>query len=185
MKATLPQATLSASISVLLSTPAVFAQSPDLIPTPDSLSVLYKAKTESDSIFDSRFQQIFENRQSINELIKLYQLYEIIEEMRDGYQAEFGSSPESGHEHQYLVYGHWFVLFACKLLQVKSQEGQLPTGDDARALVEEAIRRVASACSQQKAVAHYQMFRSPRTKERILGEISAKQIDFFDLLAVS
>lgn len=144
-----------------------------------------KAKTESDSIFDSRFHQIFDNRQSIDELIRLYQLYEIIEEMRDGYQAEFGSSPESGHEHQYLVYGHWFVLFACKLLHVKSQETQLPTGDDARALVEEAIRRVAAACSQQKAVAHYQMFRSPRTKERILGEISAKQTDFFDLLAVS
>lgn len=144
-----------------------------------------KAKTESDSIFDSRFHQIFDNRQSIDEMIRLCQLYEIIEEMRDGYQAEFGSSPESGHEHQYLVYGHWFVLFACKLLHVKSQETQLPTGDDARALVEEAIRRVAAACSQQKAVAHYQMFRSPRTKERILGEISAKQIDFFDLLAVS
>lgn len=144
-----------------------------------------KAKTESDSIFDSRFHQIFDNRQSIDELIRLYQLYEIIDEMRDGYQAEFASSPESGHEHQYLVYGHWFVLFACKLLHVKSQEQKLPTGDDARALVEEAIRRVAAACSQQKAVAHYQMFRSSRTKERILGEISAKQIDFFNLLAVS
>ncbi|MBL3562853.1 AIPR family protein [Rhodovulum sulfidophilum] len=144
-----------------------------------------KSKTESDSIFDSRFHQIFDNRQSIDELIRLYQLYEIIEEMRDGYQAEFGSSPESGHEHQYLVYGHWFVLFACKLLHVKSQKPELPTGDEARALVEEAIRRVAAACSQQKAVAHYQMFRSPRTRERILGEISAKQIDFFDLLAVS
>lgn len=144
-----------------------------------------KAKTESDSIFDTRFHQVFNNRQSIDELIRLYQIYGIIEEMRDRYQAEFGSAPESGHEHQYLVYGHWFVLFACKLLHVKSQEAHLPVGDEARSLVEEAIRRVAAACSQQKAVAHYQMFRSPRTKERILGEISAKQIDFFDLLAVS
>lgn len=144
-----------------------------------------KAKTESDSIFDSRFHHIFDNVQSIEELIRLYQLYEIIEKMRDGYQDEFASSPESGREHQYLVYGHWFILFACKLLHVKSEKPQLPTGDDARALVEEAIRRVATACGQQKAVAHYQMFRSPRTKERILGEISAKQVDFFDLLAIS
>lgn len=144
-----------------------------------------KAKTESDSIFDARFHQIFDNRHSIDGLISLYQLYEIIEEMRDRYQAEFGSSPESGHEHKYLIYGHWFVLFACKLLHVKSQKAQLPTGGDARALVEESIRRVAAACSQHKAVAHYQMFRSPRTKERILGEISAKQSNFFDLLAIS
>ncbi|WP_436640109.1 AIPR family protein [Microbaculum sp. FT89] len=144
-----------------------------------------KAKTESDSIFDSRFHQIFDNRQSVDELIRLYQIYEIIEKMRDRYQADFGASPETGHEHQYLVYGHWFVLFACKLLHVKTQAPQLPIGDDALALVEEAIRRVAAACRQQKAVAHYQLFRSPRTKERILGEISAKQFDFFDLLADS
>jgi hypothetical protein len=94
-------------------------------------------------------------------------------------------SAESGHEHQYLVYGHWFVLFACNLLHVKAQDVEIPVGDEAHALVEEAIRRVASACSQQKAVAHYQMFRSPRTKDRIIGEISAKQIDFFELLAGS
>ena len=144
-----------------------------------------KAKTESDSIFDSRFHQIFDNWKNIDELIKLHKLYEIIEEMRDAYQTEFAVSLESGHEHQYLIYGHWFVLFACKLLFVKEQKTTIPTGDEARALVEEAIRRVAAACSQQKAVAHYQMFRSPRTKERIIGEISAKQADFFELLAVS
>lgn len=144
-----------------------------------------KAKAESDSIFDSRFHHIFSNRHSVEELIKLFEIYRIIENLRDRYQAEYASFPESGHEHQYLVYGHWFVLFACKLLHVKSQEAGLPVGEEAEKLVEEAIRRVAAACSQHKAVAHYQMFRSPRTKERILGEISAKQADFFDLLAVS
>jgi len=144
-----------------------------------------KAKTESDSIFDSRFHHIFSNRHSVEELIKLFEIYRIIENLRDRYQAEYASFPESGHEHQYLVYGHWFVLFAVKLLHVKSQEAGLPVGEEAEKLVEEAIRRVAAACSQHKAVAHYQMFRSPRTKERILGEISAKQADFFDLLAVS
>jgi hypothetical protein len=59
---------------------------------------------------------------------------------------------------------------------------QLPTGKDAEALVEEAIKIVALACSQHKAVAHYQMFRSPRTKDKILAEIVGKQMDLFDLL---
>ncbi len=142
-----------------------------------------KAKTESDSIFDSRFDQIFHDKRNVDELVRIFEIYRIIERLRDTYQAEHGSSPESGHNHQYLVYGHWFVLFACKLLHVKSQKAELPIDEDAEQLVEEAIRQVAAACSQQKAVAHYQMFRSPRTKERILGEISAKQTDFFDLLA--
>jgi hypothetical protein len=144
-----------------------------------------RAKTESDSIFDSRFRPIFGDHHDVDELIKLYEIYKITDDLRDAYQREYGSSPESGHEHQYLVYGQWFILFACKLLHVKSKEQKLPEGDDARALVEEAIRRVAAACSQQKAVAHYQMFRSPKTKERILGEISGKQTDFFHLLASS
>jgi AIPR protein len=144
-----------------------------------------KAKTESDSIFDSRFEQIFHDKRNIDELIGLFEIYRIIERLRDSYQEEHGASPESGHNHQYLVYGHWFVLFACKLVHVKSQCANLPIGKAAEQLVEDAIGKVALACSQQKAVAHYQMFRSPRTKERILGEISAKQIDFFDMLANS
>lgn len=141
-----------------------------------------KAKTESDSIFDSRFNAIFGEWQDVDELISLHNLYSIIEELRDAYQSEYGEFPESGHVNQYLVYGHWFVLFACKLLHIKSRKEKIPTGAEARALVEDAIRCVASACSQNKAVAHYQMFRSPRTKEKLIGEISEKQIDFFDLL---
>jgi hypothetical protein len=144
-----------------------------------------KAKTESDSIFDSRFHQIFHDKWDVDNLIKIFELYRTIEKLRDSYEAQHGESPEGGNEHRYLVYGHWFVLFACKLLYVKSQKASLPTGTEAEELVEEAIRRVAAACGQTKAVAHYQMFRSPRTREKILGEISAKQTDFFELLALS
>ncbi|WP_424988235.1 AIPR family protein [Microbulbifer sp. S227A] len=146
-----------------------------------------KAKSESDSIFDTRFNHIFHERRDIKQLINLFELYRHIEDLRDRYISEHGTSPENGHEHQhqYLVYGHWFVLYACKLLLVKDQKQAIPCGDEKKELVEEAIRRVANACSQHKAVAHYQMFRSPRTKDKILGEISAAQIDFFDLLSVS
>lgn len=144
-----------------------------------------KAKTESDSIFDSRFHQVFNDRQNVDELVKLYELFRIIERLRDTYQAEYSASPESGHEHQYLVYGHWFVLYACKLLMVKRNIAGVPTGQEAEKIIEDAIHLIATACSQHKAVAHYQMFRSPRTKERILAELSAKQADFFELLVSS
>lgn len=144
-----------------------------------------KAKSESDSIFDSKFHQIFHDSLKVDHLVRLFELYRAIERLRDAYVSEYGSSPETDHEHRFLVYGHWFVLFTCKLLHVKSQEMQLPVGEDAIELIEEAIRRVANACGQSKAVAHYQMFRSPRTKEKILGEVSAKQTDFFELLAAS
>ncbi|WP_430444506.1 AIPR family protein [Sphingorhabdus contaminans] len=142
-----------------------------------------KARTESDSIFDSRFNQIFHDKWNIDKLVRIFELYRIIETLRDSYQTNHGESPESGTEHRYLVYGHWFVLFACKLLLVRETGKEIPFGQDAEELIEEAIRRVAAACGQTKAVAHYQMFRSPRTRDKILGEISAKQIDFFELFA--
>jgi hypothetical protein len=142
-----------------------------------------KAKTESDSIFGDRFEQIFHDKRDVDELVRLYELFQVIERLRDTYEVEHIGSLESGHEHQYLVYGYWFVLFSCSLLHIKSQKPTLPVGEDAEELVAEAIRRVATACSQNKAVAHYQMFRSSKTKERIYGEISAKQLNLFDLLA--
>lgn len=141
-----------------------------------------KAKSESDSIFDSRFDQIFNEGRDVDELIRLFELYRIIERLREGYISEYGSFPESGHQNQYLVYGHWFVLFTCNLLHLKSSKPQLPTGKDAEALVEEAIRIVALACGQHKAVAHYQMFRSPKTKTKIYAELTGKQLDLLDLL---
>lgn len=142
-----------------------------------------KAKSESDSIFDARFEQIFNEGRDVDELIRLFDLYRIIERMRETYVSEFGSFPESGHQSQYLVYGHWFVLFTCNILHLKSGKTQLPIGKDAERLVEDAIHVVAQACSQHKAVAHYQMFRSPKTKDKIYAELNGKQLDLLDLLA--
>jgi AIPR protein len=141
-----------------------------------------RAKSESDSIFDNRFETIFHDKQDVERLAKLFALYRIIENLRDKYYSENSENVESGHPHQYLVYGHWFILFACGLLVVKSHGGQIPTDESALQLVEEAILLVANSCSQQKAVAHYQIFRSSKTKDKIIAEISGKQLDFLNLL---
>lgn len=143
-----------------------------------------KAKSESDSIFDSRFGHLFNEGRDIAELIRLFELYRIIERLRESYISEHGSFPESGrHPNRYLVYGSWFVLFTCNLLQLKSGKSHLPVGKDAEALVDEAIKVVATSCGQHKAVAHYQMFRSPKTKDKIYAELTGKQLDLLDLLA--
>ena len=142
-----------------------------------------KAKSESDSIFDSRFDKIFNEERDIEHLVRLIELYKIIEDLREQYISENRTALEGGGDNQYLVYGHWFVLFACRLLIIKNGDGDIPQGDDANELVANAIKVVAEACSQQKAVAHYQMFRSPRTKDKLIAEISAKQLDFFAMLA--
>lgn len=144
-----------------------------------------RARSESDAIFGSQFGSIFHDRYDIDELCRLVELYRIIERLREEYTVSFGSAPETGDQHQYLVYGHWFVLFACRLLLAKAGTAKAPVGKDAELLVEDAIRLVANACSQQKAVAHYQMFRSPKTRDKIYAEMSGKQGDLFDHFALS
>jgi len=142
-----------------------------------------KAKTDSDSIFDSRFNQIFNENIDIDNVINVVKLYGIIENLREEHIADYGTSYESGGQSQYLVYGHWFILFTCKLLWTKSRKLHFPVNSDAEALVQEAIGVVSRACSQSKAVAHYQMFRSARTKEKIYTEIMGKQLDLFEIIS--
>ena len=142
-----------------------------------------KAKSESDSIFDSRFSAVFNEQRNIDHVVRLVELYRIIEELRELYVSENRTALESGQDHQYLVYGHWFILFACKLILVKRGSLEVPIGEDAREVVADAIHLVAEACSQHKAVAHYQMFRSPKTKDKLIAEASAKQLDFYQLWA--
>lgn len=137
-----------------------------------------RARGESDAIFGSRFFQVFHESYDVDELCALSNLYRTIEQMREDYSATFRENLEGGGELQYLVYGHWFILYAVKLLLIKHGR-PIPTGEEAIEQIREAIGLVARACSQQKAVAHYQMFRSPRTKEKIVAEITGKQGDLF------
>ena len=136
------------------------------------------ARTSSDSIFDSRFHHIFNDRIDIEDLLKVAKFYTRIETMRDEVSAKFGDHIESSGDLQYLIFGHWYILFAAGLLLARDS-APFPAVQDEEKLLIDAISIVARACDQTKQVAHYQMFRSPRTKEKIAAEISGKQLELF------
>ena len=141
-----------------------------------------KARTSSDSIFGIRLEQIFHNKHNVDELIRVFKLFRIIERLRENYHPQRSRWDESGNEHRYLIYGQWFVLFTCKLLL--DNEMKIPEGDEAEKIVGEAIHLVASTDDSQKPIAHYQMFRSARTKRRIekivRGHKDNKQLHLFE-----
>jgi hypothetical protein len=139
-----------------------------------------RARGESDAIFGSRFYEIFHDGYDIRQLVGLFNLYRKIELMREDYYDRYSDSIESGGAYQYLVYGHWFILFATKLILSAKGDG-LPSETQTEGVIVEAIELVARACSQNKAVAHYQMFRSPKTREKILSEFYGKQGELFPL----
>ena len=102
-----------------------------------------KAKTESDSIFSDRFDAIFNNGLDISHLISVFELYRIIENKREEYKSKNESKRLIGENNKYLVYGHWFILFACKLLIIRDKINVIPTGKKAEELIAEAITLVA------------------------------------------
>lgn len=139
-----------------------------------------RAKADSDTIFGDRFHLIFHEHYSVDELCRLVELYRLIEEMRDAHVSRQRDAIEPTGENQYLVYGHWFVLYAAKLILTQKVK-PLPTGTEATNLVLEAIALVARACANVRSAAQYQLFRSSKTKERIIAELEGRQMNLFDL----
>ncbi len=139
-----------------------------------------RAKADSDKIFGERFNAIFHENYVIEDLCRLVELYRLIEEMRDAYVAKQRDVTEPTGEQQYLIYGHWFVLYAAHLICTQRRLN-LPEGEDAKTLVVEALALVANACASAKTAAQYQLFRSPKTKNRLIAEIEGRQMSLFDL----
>lgn len=143
-----------------------------------------RAKADSDSIFGDRFSSIFHERLNIDELCNLVELYRLIEDMREDYINKKKTMPDASSDRHFLVYGHWFVLFATQL--ILSETGNpIPTGAEAKTLVADAISLVAKACSQPRAAAHYLMFRSPKIRDKVEAELRGKQMSIFDYIPES
>lgn len=141
-----------------------------------------RARADSNSIFENRFPQIYHEGYDVDELCRVFRVYSKIEKMREDYLHDHSGGIESGGEYQYLVYGHWFILYAINIILAKSIKSVPSEEGGIESAIVEAIGLVARACSQQKAVAQYQMFRSPRTKEKIYAELNGKQGNLFDAL---
>ncbi len=139
-----------------------------------------RAKADSDTIFGERFNAIFHESYVVEELCRLVEIYRLIEEMREAHLSKQRDAIEPTGEHHYLVYGHWFVLYAARLILTQKAR-PLPSGDAARTLVLEALTLVSNACANAKSAAQYQLFRSPKTKARIIAEIEGRQMSLFDL----
>jgi hypothetical protein len=140
-----------------------------------------RAKADSDTIFGERFNAIFHEHHNIDDLCRLFELYRVIEDMRDAYAARQREAIEAPTgEHQYLIYGHWFVLYAAHLI-LTQKNAPLPSGEEARKLALDALAVVAKASANVKSTAHYQLFRSPKTKGRMIAELEGLQMTLFDL----
>lgn len=134
-----------------------------------------RAKTESDSIFGHRYNLIFHERHSGDELYRLIKLYDEIERRRDGFRMEQRRAITDSEENRFLTYGHWHILFVVSLLA--DRDGiAVPPLDSIPKYVDEAQHLVAGIANEYKTVAHYDMFRSSRFRQRLLDEFDFTQL---------
>jgi len=139
-----------------------------------------KAKTESDSIFGYRYSEIFHDRRDGDTLYKLIRLYEEIERRRDVFRMEQRRVISDSEENRFLTYGHWHILFVVALLADRDNI-KVPPLDQISKYVDEAQEMVSRIAREYKTLAHYDMFRSPRFRQRLLSEFDFKQLalEFF------
>lgn len=139
-----------------------------------------RARTNSDDIFDDQFHRIFHEHYDMDELCRVFELYQQIEDLKDARRDNNDSTLEGG---DFLIYGHWFVLYAARL--VLGRRGRVaPVKAEVDDLIIEALALVARVCAGSKA-SHYQLFRSSKTKERLHLELSGPQLSLLDLLAMT
>jgi hypothetical protein len=134
-----------------------------------------KAKTESDSIFGHRYNQIFHERHDGGSLHRLIKLYDEIERRRDAFRMEQRRVISDVEENRFLTYGHWHILFVVGLLSRRDGES-IPKLTEISRYVDEAQEMVSRSAKDYKTVAHYDMFRSPRFRNRLLDEFDFTQL---------
>lgn len=76
---------------------------------------------------------------------------------------------------RYLTYGHWHVLFVVSLLCVRDDK-KWPSPTEIVTYVDEAQDVVAARAADYRSVAHYDMFRSPRLKDRLVADFGNVQL---------
>jgi len=140
-----------------------------------------RARTDSDDIFDDHFNRIFHEHHNIDDLCVIFELYQAIEDLKESRREKVAGEEASSSD--FLVYGHWFVLYACRLI-VGRQGRTVPSREEISDLIFEALDLVARTCTKIRS-SHYQMFRSSKTKERLHAEFAGPQMSLFDLLAMT
>lgn len=137
-----------------------------------------KAKTESDSIFGSRYGLIFRKDHDFNQLTDVIRVFDIVEAKKEEFRVHHGTYREVSDPNSCLIYGHWFVLYAVRLI-CRSEGIFCPPRDKMEAYVLRAIEVVDRAARQKRAVAQYNIFRSPRFREKIEQEFEGLQLELF------
>lgn len=136
-----------------------------------------RAKKESDEIFGSRYNFVFNEELTRDSVIKLVDLYQYIESTREIKIIQEDSIIEPSRAADIMSYGFWHVLFVISILSEKNGV-TIPEKTRYDEYIKDAVDIIYRETSKYKTVSNYDMFRSTRLRDKLLEEFDGVQLKF-------
>lgn len=134
----------------------------------------HRANSDSDSILDARYDQIFNEKLNIEEISMLLKMLSAIELARDGVKA--GAYAVRLPERRSMAYTSFHLLFAIREL---CREERVPySADRFDGLFIRALTVICEVMKESKGLSNYELFRRSSTKAKVLDKLGTRQLSF-------
>jgi hypothetical protein len=127
-----------------------------------------RAITRSDEILSERYNEIFNDRLDVAQLIPLLRCLEFIEKTRVDHHAHTTPRIRLSRDRS-LAYASFHLLFIIKKLA--ELDGKKLVQEDFEPLFRRAISILNEIVKESWQTSNYELFRSPKTKQRILSKL--------------
>lgn len=124
-----------------------------------------RAKRDSNQIFGTRYEEIFNEDHSIEILRDVYLLYQELDSLKDKESAESKKGALTNTE-RFLTYGLYHILYLIGLL-AERKNLSIDTPKNRSALIKDALDIMRGYLKHKNTSNYYNLFRNPRTKEEI------------------
>lgn len=136
-----------------------------------------RAKSQSDEIFDSRYNEIFHKNIPIEEAVAVWKLLNEVEAFKEKIQDQMRTVGGRDNIYSFVGYASFHILYACKII---SNNNSRKIYEMSPAEINELMMRgtqVVLAClSKAKGASFYEYFRSIRSKNDIFIALFSPQL---------
>jgi hypothetical protein len=136
-----------------------------------------RARTESDEIFGSKYNLIFNEFSDFKSIVFMWNLHEEVERRKVELEDLKQRNIKDVSGIAFLPYGNWHVLYTVSLI-AKRDQWSIVEKHKIPPIVDESIAILAKIVGDNRDVAYYNMFRSPRMRERIFSSFKNLQFAF-------
>ena len=124
-----------------------------------------RSKRDSNQIFGSRYEEIFNEDYSIEFLRDVYLIFQKLDSLKDE-ESNKGKKGAINNNERFLTYGLFHVMYPVGLLSER-RNIKIDVVKHREALLKDALEIMRNYVERKKTTNYYNLFRNPRTREEI------------------